>query len=61
VIQNQPDSPFTNLRRILVRRFAHHGSTFSRVGASGNPGAVQIVVLPPKAPLKDSSFNHPCA
>jgi hypothetical protein len=25
----------------LVRRLACHGSTFSRVGASGNPGAVQ--------------------
>ena len=32
----------TDLRRKLVRRLARHGSTFSRVGASGNPGAVHI-------------------
>jgi CheY-like chemotaxis protein len=28
--------------REFVRRLACHGSTFSRVGASGNPGAVQM-------------------
>ena len=40
VIENQPHRAAPDLRRKLVRRIAHGGSTFSRVGASGKPGAV---------------------
>ncbi len=43
VVQYQPNRPGPNLRRKFVRRLAHDGSLFSRVGASDNPGAVQIV------------------
>jgi transposase len=42
VIQHHPHRAFPHLGRILVRRLAHKGSTFSGVGASGKPGAVQI-------------------
>jgi hypothetical protein len=41
VIQHQPDRTLPNLGRKLVRCLACHGSTFSRVGASDKPGAVQ--------------------
>ena len=40
VIQNQPHRTGADLGRELVCRFARHGSTFSRVGASDQPGAV---------------------
>jgi hypothetical protein len=43
VLQYHPDRPLTDFRRKHVRRLAHHGSTFSRVGASGNSGAVQVL------------------
>src|SRR3984885_6549731 len=42
VIQNHPHRAGSHLRRELVRCLACHGSTFSRVGASGKPGAVQL-------------------
>jgi len=41
MIQNHPHRTGSHLRRELVRCLACHGSTFSRVGASGKPGAVQ--------------------
>src|SRR5208282_5488778 len=41
VIENHPHRAASHLRRELVRCLACHGSTFSRVGASGKPGAVQ--------------------
>lgn len=41
VIQHQPHRPLAHLGGELVRRLASHGSTFSGVGASGKPGAVQ--------------------
>ena len=41
VIQDHPYRTHADLRRVLVRRLAHTGSTFSGVGASGKPGAVQ--------------------
>src|SRR5947199_9812007 len=41
VIQHQPHRAGTDLRRVLVACLLAHGSTFSRVGASGKPGAVQ--------------------
>jgi hypothetical protein len=41
VIQHQPHRAGTDLRRELVACLLAHGSTFSRVGASGKPGAVQ--------------------
>src|SRR5262249_8751441 len=41
VIQHQPHRAATQLRRELVACLLAHGSTFSRVGASGKPGAVQ--------------------
>src|SRR6516165_8607208 len=40
VIQHQPHRAGTDLRRELVACLLAHGSTFSRVGASGKPGAV---------------------
>src|SRR5664279_2991043 len=43
MIQNHPHRTGPDLRREFVRRLACHGSTFSRVGASGNPGAVQYL------------------
>jgi hypothetical protein len=43
MVQNHPHRTGPDLRREFVRRLACHGSTFSRVGASGNPGAVQAV------------------
>jgi hypothetical protein len=42
VIQHQPHRAATDLRRELVACLLAHGSTFSRVGASGKPGAVQL-------------------
>jgi hypothetical protein len=44
VIQHQPHRAGTDLRRELVACLLAHGSTFSRVGASGKPGAVQLVL-----------------
>jgi hypothetical protein len=38
VILNHPHRTGPDFRREFVRRLACHGSTFSRVGASGNPG-----------------------
>src|ERR1700689_418514 len=38
VIQNHPYRASSHLRRELVRCLACHGSTLSRVGASGKPG-----------------------
>src|SRR5262249_19548699 len=43
VVQDQPHSARTDLRRKLVACLLAHGSTFSRVGASDQPGAVQVV------------------
>jgi hypothetical protein len=40
MIQNHPHRTGPDFRRGIVRRLACHGSAFSRVGASGNPGAV---------------------
>src|ERR1019366_2230755 len=40
VVQNHPHRSGPDFGREFVRRLACHGSTFSRVGASGNPGAV---------------------
>src|SRR5450759_2892706 len=45
MVQNHPHRTGPDLRREFVRRLACHGSTFSRVGASGNPGAVQSAAL----------------
>src|SRR5215203_4952683 len=42
VVQHQPDRAGTHLRRKLVARLLAHGSTFSRVGASGKLGAVHF-------------------
>ena len=42
VLENQPDSPFANLRRITCRMSSHNGSSFSQDGASGKAGAVHI-------------------
>src|SRR5271165_1800676 len=41
VIQHHPHRARSHLRRELVRCLACHGSAFSRVGASGKPGAVR--------------------
>jgi hypothetical protein len=45
VVQNHPHRTGPDFRREFVRRLACHGSTFSRVGASGNPGAVHNSIL----------------
>src|ERR1035437_1231719 len=45
MVQNHPHRTGPDLRREFVRRLACHGSTFSRVGASGNPGAVHTGTL----------------
>src|SRR6266404_3891099 len=45
VIQHHPHRTPTDLRRKLVRCLACHRPTFSRVGASDKPGAVQSVNL----------------
>jgi hypothetical protein len=42
VIQNHPHRAGSHLRRELLRCLACHGSAFSRVGASGKPGAVHL-------------------
>ena len=41
VLENQPDSPFANLRRITCRMSSHSSSSFSQDGTSGKAGAVQ--------------------
>jgi hypothetical protein len=46
MIQDHTHRPRTDLRRKFVRRLRFHGSYFSRVGASGNPGAVQGITAP---------------
>src|SRR4029077_13350876 len=53
VIQHQPHRAGTDLRRELVACLLAHGSTFSRVGASGKPGAVH----PPKKMAPSSSWR----
>jgi len=45
VIEYHPHRTLADLRRKLVRRLAHIGSTFSGVGASGKPGAVDLRAL----------------
>jgi hypothetical protein len=54
MIQNHPYRPRTDFRRKFVRRFRFHGSYFSRVGASGNPGAVHIRPEPAKGETVNS-------
>jgi hypothetical protein len=41
MIEDKSNGTVADFRREFARRFAHHGSTFSGVGASGKPGAVQ--------------------
>src|SRR6185436_7912833 len=45
VIQNHSHRSGANLRRKFVCRFARHGSTFSGVGASDQPGAVHTIYV----------------
>jgi hypothetical protein len=42
VIEDQPYRAIAHFGRKLVRRLAHDGSTFSGVGASDKPRAVQV-------------------
>src|SRR5271154_2916162 len=51
MIQNHPHRAGSHLRRELVRCLACHGSTFSRVGASGKPGAVHLLLHGPSWPF----------
>ncbi|PHP16561.1 hypothetical protein CG471_27445 [Sphingobium sp. IP1] len=55
MIQHHAHRPCANLRCKLVRRFAHIGSTYSEVGASGKPGAVQIALE--EAPIVQKIFD----
>src|SRR4051812_30497876 len=45
MLQHHPDRPLPNLRRKPVRGLLCHGSTFSRVRASGKAGAVHTDVV----------------
>src|SRR4051812_38701560 len=63
VVQDQPHSARTDLRRKLVACLLAHGSTFSRVGASDQPGAVHLPLFPSiEAAWRevDSSFERFC-
>src|SRR5690606_22376178 len=44
VVENQSHGTFADLRGKLVRRLAHDAPSYSRVGASGKPGAVQTAI-----------------
>jgi hypothetical protein len=44
MIEDQTHRATADLRRELVARIAHDGSSFSGVGASGKPGAVQVTI-----------------
>jgi hypothetical protein len=46
MLKHHPDGPFTELRRIL--RCCFHDSILSRIGVSGNPGAVQFNTSAPR-------------
>jgi UTP-glucose-1-phosphate uridylyltransferase len=50
-LEDQANSAVANLRRKLVRRLAHGGSTFSGVGASGKHGAVH-------SNIRDEPITH---
>src|SRR5690242_3411975 len=41
MLEHHAHRTVANLRRISIRSFLRHSSTFSSCGASGNPGAVQ--------------------
>ncbi|PRY73729.1 integrase-like protein [Marivita geojedonensis] len=49
VVQNHPYGTFAHFWGIFVRRLAHDAPSYSGVGASGKPGAVQV---PPKQPKR---------
>src|SRR5262245_24350249 len=51
VIEHHPNSPFTELRRIF--RCCFHDSILSRIGVSGNPGAVHFLPLAERLPSLD--------
>ena len=63
VIQHQPHRALAHFRGKLVRRLAHDGSTFSGVGASGKPGAVQFFWTEPARadPAKRGRCDRPVA
>lgn len=44
MLENHPDHAATHFGGKLVRRLVRHGSILSRVGASGKPGAVQVIL-----------------
>ena len=50
VVEDQPHSAFADLRGKLVRRLAHDAPSYSGVGASGKPGAVQSICFQTAAP-----------
>jgi hypothetical protein len=52
VVENHPHRSLADSRRKLVCRLAHTGSTFSGVGASGKPDAVQLAVAERKTILR---------
>ncbi|WP_313046277.1 DNA methyltransferase, partial [Brevundimonas sp.] len=49
MIQHHPNRSIADLRRKFVRRLAHRAPSYSGVGASGKPGAVQtgLAFAPP--------------
>jgi hypothetical protein len=42
IVENRTHRSFTHFRGKLFRRLAHDAPSYSGVGASGKPGAVQI-------------------
>lgn len=56
VIQHDPNRAVANLRRKLVGRLACHGSTFSGVGASDQPGRGSVDIVS-AAPLSQRDVN----
>jgi hypothetical protein len=58
VVQHHPDCSFPHLEGKLVRCLAHIGSFYSRVGASGNPGAVQRDVFEVQIKDRDEAIER---
>ena len=48
MLENQPNSPFPNLRRITCRMSSHNSSLFSQDGAPGKPGRFTARPLRPR-------------
>ena len=45
IVQHHPHRALAHFRRMIVRRLAHRAPSYSGVGASGTPGAVQTSIV----------------